>query len=508
MLTASAATAADPVIITGVLYDAGVGVPDAQVSLYKQYDSGWSNYDSTNTAADGFWAFDGYTPEDGTYALRYNGREKTPYSTVQFWNGATDIDDLVGQFTITNGVASIPTFSYTLVRNAGAATVRLVDISSGAPLSGTEEDGTDVGYGSVSFGSGYDENGPIDGTSTYGYESGSEFVDGTVTVVGIKPGTYYNGYAYGADKSGTGYSSEFFGTVTVTVGGLTNLGNVGLYPNSTASVSTLIAGNKQAVITGLPKVGTLLSADLPFTSATKEYQWVTPAGPIVGATAQTFVPTTKELAQNVYVIITLRQTGFKPVQLTATTKTKVAIGDPNAASVSITGTAAFGKTLKASVSSPLPTTTQYQWYRNGAPIAGEDGSSYLVTTKDLGDSLVVSITSTVQGHTDAVIPSPAVVVAKDSAKVTAKADKKITTAKKLKVTVKLEKGKSDVGATAKVKVFYTKTKFKTVTVKSGKSKSVTLPKLKKGTTTIKVVYPGTANYKAKTVTFKVKVTKA
>ncbi|MDR1790597.1 MAG: hypothetical protein LBR20_02880 [Propionibacteriaceae bacterium] len=67
--------------------------------------------------------------------------------------------------------------------------------------------------------------------------------------------------------------------------------------------------------------------------------------------------------------------------------------------VSISGTATVGSTLTAVTTgwTPSNVTLYYQWYRNGTPIAGATGSTYTLTTADLGASISVAVSG---GHND------------------------------------------------------------------------------------------------------------
>jgi hypothetical protein len=60
-------------------------------------------------------------------------------------------------------------------------------------------------------------------------------------------------------------------------------------------------------------------------------------------------------------------------------------------SISINGTAAVGEVLTAEVT-PAAVAVEYQWLRNGNPIDGETGASYIPTDDDIGRRISVKVT--------------------------------------------------------------------------------------------------------------------
>ena len=79
--------------------------------------------------------------------------------------------------------------------------------------------------------------------------------------------------------------------------------------------------------------------------------------------------------------------------------------------VSITGSLKYDETLTASVTDTNNTgTLSYQWRRNGEPISGATNSTYLVTENDIGYTLSVVVTSSVE--TGSIVGTASGVIAK------------------------------------------------------------------------------------------------
>jgi len=101
---------------------------------------------------------------------------------------------------------------------------------------------------------------------------------------------------------------------------------------------------------------------------------------------------------------------------------------------SVTGSATVGSTLTASPGSwgPAPVAVSFEWLRNGVPIAGAAGATYVVQPADLGGFVSVRVTGAKAGYTSSVVASPAVVIAAGTLKaVTPKITGSVKVGKKL-----------------------------------------------------------------------------
>jgi hypothetical protein len=104
-----------------------------------------------------------------------------------------------------------------------------------------------------------------------------------------------------------------------------------------------------------------------------------------------------------------------PSVLAGRTVTAVAMGitTPSAAvlgefsgSTTVTGQATVGQTLTASSTvSPTPTSTTYQWLRDGQPIADSTSSTYALTMQDRGHRISAVATSSLPAYVDKSIAS-------------------------------------------------------------------------------------------------------
>ena len=81
----------------------------------------------------------------------------------------------------------------------------------------------------------------------------------------------------------------------------------------------------------------------------------------------------------------------------------------NTAPPVVTGKYIVGKKLTASPGtwSQTPTSTTYQWLRNGVPIKGATGNRYKTTKKDKNKKVSVVVTATAPGYLDGTSTSAA-----------------------------------------------------------------------------------------------------
>lgn len=156
-------------------------------------------------------------------------------------------------------------------------------------------------------------------------------------------------------------------------------------------------------ITGTAQVGQVLTANpgtwTP-TPTTFSYQWFRNGAAIAGATAATYTATATDLGATLTV-----QVSATPPGGTAASATSVGVvvtaGTITAGTPTITGTARVGAVLTVNQGtwSPAGVTLTRQWLRNGTAIAGATGTTYSVTSADLGARISVRVTGTLGAAT-------------------------------------------------------------------------------------------------------------
>jgi len=169
----------------------------------------------------------------------------------------------------------------------------------------------------------------------------------------------------------------------------------------------LLAGLGTPTITGTPAPGSTLTVQLAGvpSAATISYQWLRSGVAISGATAPTYILTSTDVGKPISARVTAA-IGVIAVDRVAGTITAVPPAPSNFKAVkapSTSGTFTVGQTVKTSagIQSPAPTTTAYQWLRNGASISGATKSSYKLATGDVGKLVAAKVTVSRSGYTTA-----------------------------------------------------------------------------------------------------------
>ncbi|ROS30859.1 carboxypeptidase regulatory-like domain-containing protein [Cellulomonas sp. PhB150] len=165
-------------------------------------------------------------------------------------------------------------------------------------------------------------------------------------------------------------------------------------------------------ITGTPTPGNTLTASWGTLTPSVEYPMLTwyvdgqADGRGTSSGNTTFTVTTADLGKRVEARLEAYSTGYNPLRSAAS----VTIGAPlTAATPTITGTLAVGKTLTATAGAwgPAPVTLAYQWYRSGAAIAGATSSTYPLAAADRATTITVKVTGSKPGYVTAARTSAA-----------------------------------------------------------------------------------------------------
>jgi large repetitive protein len=177
-------------------------------------------------------------------------------------------------------------------------------------------------------------------------------------------------------------------------------------PAPTASVPPSIAGSNQ--------VGAVLTATRPTwdqSGVTETYKWLRDGVAISGQTTLTYTIVSADAGKALTWQVTGKKTGYSDAVLTSNTIT----GAPGAmpvltSSLAVNGDGRLGTTLTvaAAVWDQAGVATTYQWLRDGTAISGQTGTSYTVTSTDIGKTLRLQVTGKKAGYADAVLSTTGV----------------------------------------------------------------------------------------------------
>ncbi|WP_204053382.1 hypothetical protein, partial [Microbispora siamensis] len=166
-------------------------------------------------------------------------------------------------------------------------------------------------------------------------------------------------------------------------------------------------------ISGSAKVGGELAAS-PGTWSRQvagfTYQWYVDGTAVSGATASTYRPGVEDLGKSVLVEVTVDDPYFTATSARSAATAPVAPGTfASSEPPAVTGTPKIGRTLKASPGTwtPSPEKVTYQWLRDGVPVKGATGRTYLLTGHDRGARVAVRVTVSAKAYAKATATSAA-----------------------------------------------------------------------------------------------------
>jgi hypothetical protein len=164
-----------------------------------------------------------------------------------------------------------------------------------------------------------------------------------------------------------------------------NIGDI----NDSGSEETLTGS---VSISGTAQVGETLTANTSNLngSGTISYTWLRGSSTISGATGSTYTLTTADIGASIKVRVS--RSGMSG-SIESSQVGPVTSGEQTlTGSVSITGTAQVGSTLTANTSNLNGSgTISYTWLRGSSTISGATGSTYTLTTADIGASIKVRV---------------------------------------------------------------------------------------------------------------------
>jgi surface antigen len=245
-------------------------------------------------------------------------------------------------------------------------------------------------------------------------------------------------------------------------------------------------------IVGQPQVDSTLTATpgtwnpVPTTLA---YRWFANGKRIRAATAPTLTPVPGMVGKKLTVRVTARKEGFDPVRSTVPASVAVAPGSFTVVQPpTVTGIAQPGETLTLDPGGYAPAPAgevSVAWLRDGAPVQGASGTTYPLTTADLGASLAAQVTVTRPGYETLSAPTAATEPVRAVPRVSAEVVRG-TRRVRLAITVTAQ-GVAPV--TGNLVVSHGRQVVAEPALRGGTAR-VLLPELRSGTRTIKIRYSG------------------
>ena len=251
-------------------------------------------------------------------------------------------------------------------------------------------------------------------------------------------------------------------------------------------------------IVGSGAVGTVLTVQAPswnVVGVTTTYQWMRGTNPLGGETGNLYTVTPQDVGQNITVVATGAADGYKPGTSTSNAVVGATGSAPSPTVLpSITGPHGVGSVVTANLGTwPGNPSYQVQWLRDGKPITGATGGTYLLGPGDATRSVSVRVTATVSGYAPGTATSSAIKVGKmSSATAFSFAANPVLVGRHGQVRVSVAVP-NFFKPTGKLKVYDGKSKVLLTTTLTGKNnglKTIRLPVLTRGTHKIKVVYLG------------------
>ena len=182
-------------------------------------------------------------------------------------------------------------------------------------------------------------------------------------------------------------------------------------PTSPVEAGELVAA--EPVVTGTPVVGGTLFAEpgswTPGTVLT--YAWSADGVGIEGADGPSLVLGEELEGRRITVSVTGTLEGYETATRTSSPTAAVTGAALEAGTPSIVGPARVGERLQVDSGDWAPgTALDYQWLRDGDPVAGATGTAYDLTLRDLRSSVSVAVTGSLAGREPVTAVSEPVVV--------------------------------------------------------------------------------------------------
>ena len=427
------------------------GAPELRVQLYAADDEDAPRYFADRVDPDGSYSITGIEPGDYKLLFSLTG---TPLAS-EWWDDGEDFAD-----------------AQTLTLPAGEPVVADVTLDRGASVAG-EVSGRGIPYGNGWVVAWRHVDGGIRN------EGGARIgTDGTYEIAGLRSGTYSLAFTSGGTavidgELADGWQEWWGDAPDAGSAELLTLGRGETRAGHDVDLDRVGGQDTWPVVSGSPLVGQRLTTTAgPWPQGTAlSYRWYADGAEIAGAKAATLQLDKSHTGKRIEAAVF----GIKPGEAVPQVKfskatTPVTGSTLVAATPSISGVPAAGSTLTAKPGSWTGGTAfAYQWYANGAAIAGATKASLTLGTAHKGKQITVRVTGSKAGFAS---------VAKTSAKTA-----KVATAATPKISGKVKVGKK---LTAKPGAWTSGTKFSYQWYANGKA----IKGAKKATLTLKKAHKG------------------
>lgn len=378
--------------------DADVDVIDSASGDY----AGWTGLSPADETAPGSHAYT-YTVKGlpaGSYRVEFAHEDYTATVEAQYYDGHPESAGSASANLVTLATAQHTTGIDATLRTGGTISGTLVD-GNGHPIAGCEV----AAFNKVDH---------------WASRSATTDATGKFVVGGLTTGKYGllvgDPYGNGNACATTEYYTRADGDLSESGTGIIALstapGTDVAVPNPLVYGTPDIANTAPPTVpTSAPVVGTQVTADPGTwspTDATLTYQWQAGGTDIAGATHASYVPVAGDVGKRLSVTVTATKAGYHSATATSNLTAAVVNGTSqspaiaNTALPGITGLARVGEQLSAYAGSWYTPAgaprTALQWLRNGVPIAGATGATYVLAPVDLGARISLRVTATKDGY--------------------------------------------------------------------------------------------------------------
>jgi hypothetical protein len=162
-------------------------------------------------------------------------------------------------------------------------------------------------------------------------------------------------------------------------------------------------------ISGIPKVGNTLTANVGLTSATSNFvTWYRDGVLISSQSSFTYLVTRSDFNRTITISVRAERNGYESATLQSSPLTVIA-GAMRVSTPSITGTAKVGKVVTAKTAAWVPgAAITYQWLLDGKAIKGATGKTFKALASQKGRKLSLTVTQKLLGYVNATKTSSAV----------------------------------------------------------------------------------------------------